>query len=136
VKLLVAAVLVAAGSATAQDPDLGPVAELARKAFLEHRFDRLFEDGTSVRLRLPDQPGGPPVGRSVAVAALEVFARGFAEIDVAVLGAAVLEDRLGYVELRRRFRLNGVGEEQDQRILLSVRFGDSAWRVVEVWISP
>ena len=29
-----------------------------------------------------------------------------------------------------------VEEELDQRILLSVRYTDAAWRVVEVWISP
>jgi hypothetical protein len=72
----------------------------------------------------------------VAVAALDVFTRGFVEVDVAVLGAAVLEERLGYVELARRFRLNGIGEELGQRILLSVRFREGAWGVVEVWISP
>jgi hypothetical protein len=136
VKLLLAGALLGAGTATAQDPDLGPVAEQARQAFLEHRFDQLFDDGASVRLRLPDQRGGPPVRRSVAVAVLDVFTRGFSEIEVAVLGAAVLENRQGYIELRRRFRLDGVGEELDQRILLSVRFGETAWRVVEVWISP
>jgi hypothetical protein len=45
-----------------------------------------------------------------------------------------VESRQGYVELRRRFRPLGLEQAETQRILVSVRFQDGAWRVVEVWV--
>ncbi|MEZ4588890.1 MAG: hypothetical protein R2909_21160 [Gemmatimonadales bacterium] len=123
-------------AAAAQDADLGPVADLARDAFREHRFKRLLEGGESVRLRLPGSPAGAPVRWEVAVAALESFTRRFDEIELTVLGAAIVEEGLGYIELRRRFRVRGMGDDthETHRILLSVRKTGEGWQVVEVWV--
>lgn len=123
-------------AAVAQEADLGPVADLARDAFRDHRFKRLLEGGESVRLRLPGSPAGAPVRWEVAVAALEAFTRRFDEIEMTVLGAAIVEEGLGYIELRRRFRVRGAGDAtlETHRILLSVRRTGEGWQVVEVWV--
>lgn len=125
------------GSAlTGQEADLGPVAEIARDAFREHRFEALLEGGESVRLRLPGSTAGAPVRWEVAVASLEAYTRRFEEVETTILGAAIVEAGLGYIELRRRFRVRGLGEDalETQRILLSVRKAGEGWQVVEVWV--
>lgn len=115
-------------------PELGPVVEAARKAFEEHDFSRLFRGPRPVRLRLPSQRAGVPVSGRVAAASLSAFVRRFEERAMTVLGTAVLTERLGYVELERRFSLVGVAEEQSQRVLLSVRLEEGGWRVAELWV--
>lgn len=115
-------------------PELGPAAEAARKAFEEHDFSRLFRGRRPVRLRLPSQRAGVPVSGRVAAASLNAFVRRFEERAMTVLGAAIITERLGYVELERRFRLVGVAEEQSQRVLLSVRLEEGEWQVAELWV--
>jgi hypothetical protein len=115
---------------------LGPVAEKARRAFVAHRFDSLLPSDGAVRLRLPTQQAGSPVRGEVAVASLEAFVRRHQEVAVTVVGAAVVGERQGYIELLRTFRPAGLPEEQSQRVLLSVRFAGGEWRVVEVWVVP
>ncbi len=115
-------------------PELGPAADAARKAFEEHDFSRLFRGRRAVRLRLPSQRAGVPVSGRVAAASLSAFVRRFEERAMTVLGAAIVTERLGYVELERRFRLVGVAEEHAQRVLLSVRLEEGEWRVAELWV--
>ena len=42
---------------------------------------------------------------------------------------------LGLVELRRRFRVRGTQEIQEQRVLLSYRASGNGWMLVELRIS-
>lgn len=123
-----------AAQAHPQAPELGPAAEAVRKAFEEHDFSRLFRGRRPVRLRLPSQRAGVPVSGRVAAASLGAFVRRFEERAMTVIGAAVMTERLGYVEFERRFRLVGVAEEQSQRVLLSVRLEEGEWRVAELWV--
>jgi len=137
VALLMALLSGRAGSVLiGQEADLGPVAEIARDAFRAHRFKTLLEGGESVRLRLPGTTAGAPVRWEVAVASLEAYTRRFDEVELTILGAAIVEDGLGYIELRRRFRVRGLGDDtlETQRILLSVRRAGQTWQVVEVWL--
>lgn len=131
---LVLAVVLAWSGPSLQAPDLAPVAALARKSFEQHDFKSLFRGEELVRLRLPRQRGGGPIDAGVAAATLSAFTRRFEELEVAVVGAAVLDGGRGYVELRRRFRLIGLAEEETQRILISAQFRGGEWRVAEVWV--
>jgi len=125
-------------AAQAPAPDLAPVAEAARTAFLNHRFEQLLRGGESIRLRLPGAEAGAPVRWQVAVASLEGYTRRDQDLEVSVHRAAEVAEGIGYVELRRRFRVRGVGsqdgEAQVQRVLLGVRYFNGGWRVVEVWV--
>jgi hypothetical protein len=133
--VVLAGVLVGPGPTLAgQEPDLEQVAVAARKAFRYHDFSGLIRPDDVIRLRLPSQAAGAPIRGGVAAAALAAFARRAEELEVTVVGAAVVESRQGYVELRRRFRPLGLEQAETQRILVSVRFQDGAWRVVEVWV--
>jgi hypothetical protein len=130
------AALLAVSPSPAQDPALEPVAEAARRALQSHDFRALLGDAAAVRLRLPGQRGGAPLRGSIAVAVLEAFTRPVREVAVSVVGAAVVGDRQGYVELERRFKRTGVDQTETHRVLLSVRHSGERWRVVEVWMVP
>jgi hypothetical protein len=126
--------LLVAATALVQGPDLGSLASKARQAFASHEFASLLRDSPSVRLRLPDGSLGVVVRGLIAAAALETFTRRQEELEIAIQGAAPVEPRQGYVELRRRFRSAGVADEQVQRVLLSVRLVEDRWQIVEIWV--
>ncbi len=128
------AAVLALAAAPGRQSDLAGLAEEVRQAFLHHTFSEVLSDAQDVRLRLPGQPVGSGVRGDVAAAALDAYTRRHRELEVDVLGAAVVAPGHGYVELRRRFRTVAVDQEQVQRILLSGRLVNDRWRVVELWI--
>ncbi len=107
-------------------------AEVARQAFATHQFSSLFAGSPGVLMHFPEESMGRRANRAAAGAGLAAFVRRQQELEVTVLGARVVEQQFGYIELRRQFRLLGVQEEQNQRILLSVRLADGHWRVPDV----
>jgi hypothetical protein len=113
-------------------PRIEDAATLARQAFLSHDFAPLFAGSPGVLLHLPGEPMGRRAKMVAAVASLNEFVRQDQEISVRIEGARVVENQFGYVELDRELRRRGVREVQHQRILLSLRLVDRAWRVVEV----
>jgi hypothetical protein len=112
------------------------LAVTARSVFEARDFARLFDDRQSVRLELPSQPTAVSVRGEIAAAALATLVRRTADLRVVTVGSAVVAPGHGYIELRRRFRVLGTQEEQDQKILISARFDEGRWRVMEVWVTP
>ncbi len=119
-----------------QPSDLGFLMEAARTAFERRDFDQLIDDRRAVRLKLPDRSAGGLVRGAVASAALQGLGRRTEDVEIVGVGAAVVEQGHGYLELRRRFRVHGTAEIQIHRILISARLEENTWRVTEVWIAP
>ncbi len=116
-------------------PDLGTLAEITRTAFVRRDFSRLLGDRPSVRLELPDgNPSAAVTGR-VAAASLGALFRRTNERGLELVGAALADDQHGYIELRRRYSVARTQDALAQRVLISARLEDGAWRVVEVWVS-
>jgi hypothetical protein len=115
--------------------DLGALALVARQAFEQRRFERLFDERLLVRLELPDQPSAVSVRGRVAAAALGTLVRRTEDLAITEVMAAVVAPGHGYVELKRRYRVSGTQEEHTQRILISARLDQGQWRLVEIWIS-
>ncbi len=116
--------------------DLGALSELARRTFQSRDFPGLFDDREPVRLELPNQPASVSVLGRVAAAALAGLVRRTEDVSIEGVGAAVVADGHGYVELRRVFRTVGTQERHAQRILISARLADGRWRVTEIWVAP
>ncbi len=125
-----------AEAGTGQPSDLGRLMETARAAFERRAFDELIDDRRAVRLKLPDRSAGGLVRGAVASAALQGLARRTDDVEIVGVGAAVVEQGHGYLELRRRFQVHGTSEIQTHRILISARWEENTWRVTEVWIAP
>ncbi|MCC7133299.1 MAG: hypothetical protein SFV24_07730 [Gemmatimonadales bacterium] len=116
--------------------DLGRLAESARRAFQQREFNALFDAREPVRLELPNQPASVSVAGRVAAAALSGLVRRTEDVSIDGVGAAVVAEGHGYVELRRVFRAVGTQEPHTQRILVSARLAEGRWRVTEIWVSP
>jgi len=116
--------------------DLSALAAATRQAFAERDFSRLFDQGQSVRLELPNHPVAVSVRGPVAAAALRDLVRRTRDLEIMNIGAAVVAPGHGYVELRRRFRVMGTQEEHAQRVLVSASLEAGHWRIAEVWIAP
>lgn len=124
------------GAGAGQPSDLGNLMETARAAFERRDFERLIDDRRAVRLKLPDRAAGGLVRGAVASAALQGLGRRTEDVEIVGVGAAVVEQGHGYLELHRSFRLRGTAEVQVHRILISARLEENIWRVTEVWIAP
>ncbi|MBX3147147.1 MAG: hypothetical protein KF785_10300 [Gemmatimonadales bacterium] len=124
------------GGGGGQPSDLGHLMETARAAFERRDFDELINSRRAVRLKLPDRAAGGLVRGAVASAALHGLGRRTDDVEIVGVGAAVVEQGHGYLELRRRFRVRGTAEMQTHRILISARWEENSWQVTEVWIAP
>jgi hypothetical protein len=74
------------------------------------------------------------VSRDQAIRLLEGLFRRTEEVDIRVVSSREVGPGQGYVELRRRYRLSGTGEERTQRVLLAFRRGPEGgrWGLVEL----
>lgn len=133
---MIAAWLVGLVLQAAPVSDLGPLMELAAKAFQDRNFQYLLDPRRSIRLELPDQPAAVSVRGRVAASALASMVRRSEDVALVPVGAAVVAPGHGYLELARHYRIRGTQEEHRQRILLSARLEDGRWQVTEVWVSP
>ena len=114
---------------------LGPLAELARAAFVTRDFHQLLAGRQSVRLELPDGNASASVTGRVAAASLGALFRRTEDRRLEVLGAALADPDHGYIELRRRYAVARTQQERIQRVLISARGESGGWRVVEIWVS-
>lgn len=131
--LLAAGVAPVRGQAQGGD-DLAALAGQLRAAWGEQRPAGVVGAATRVLLQLPGQAGSATMGRDQAVRLLSgVFARA-RELETRVVAAREVEPGQGYVELARRYQVNGAGEERRQRVLLAFRRegAGGAWILVEL----
>lgn len=117
-----------------QAPALASLAASAREAFLNQRFESLFDPRQTVRLELPRRPVGPMVRGSAAAAALLDFTRRTLDREVVIAQAEAVAAGHGLIELVRRYRLTGTGQQQRDRVLLSAVLERGTWRIAEVMV--
>ena len=136
--VLILALLVSAGSLPAQgapaDPAQGLAAagEAARSAWMAGDFARLVAGGARIQLRLPSADPSAGVGRAQAVALLRGYVQGTTEVLVTVESAREVGPDRAFVDLRRRYRLDGTQEERVESVLLGYRRVGSGWMLVDL----
>ncbi|MFN0179331.1 MAG: hypothetical protein ACKVZ0_11075 [Gemmatimonadales bacterium] len=123
--------LVAALQAPA-DPGHLALAQQARSSFATGVFDSLFSSRQVIRLETTGGAIGPPVRGSLAATLLRSRTRRQRTVAVSVVRNAAVEGRLGFVELRRVFRVAGAQETRRERILLATVLDADRWRVTEI----
>lgn len=117
---------------TAQTP-IRERAEEAARAWRAHEMVRVVgRGGEGLQVHLPGAEPAVALGAGQAVAMLQNFVRRHEEERVEVVGAREVGTGIGYVELRRRFRVSGTDDVRTQRVLLSYRRVGAGWILVEV----
>ena len=111
---------------------LAAVGDSARLAWKSRDFSQLVVPGTRIQLRLPGADPSTGVGQAQAVALLRAYVRGTIELATEVLSAREVGPDRAFVELRRRFRLDGTAEERVESVLLGYRRGRGGWRLVDL----
>jgi len=71
-----------------------------------------------VEVRIAGVSAAGPLPSDQAIAVLANHVRGTEEVEVTVVTVLAVSDLSGYAELRRRFRPAGVGEVQEETLLL------------------
>jgi len=119
----------------AQEVPLRTVAEQTRGFWQAQDARGLVNLGSQLLLQLPEADPSAPVGRDQAAELLQDFFRHADEIETRITDVREMDGGLGLVELRRRFRVRGTQEVQEQRVLLSYRASGNSWMLVELRIS-
>lgn len=114
---------------------LPQVADSARAFWLRHDAPSLVGTGGRVVVQLPGRDLTAPLGRRQAVALLHDYLTACEELEVVIRAARLVDERAGYVELARRYRLQGGQGERAEAVLLSYRRGSDGWELVEVRIA-
>ena len=135
---VLAALMLSAGPARAQAPgDLTAAGESARAAWEKRDFGALIGSGTRIQLRLPGADPSAAVGQAQAVALLRAYVRGTLEVELQVESAKEVGPDRAFVELRRRYRVEGTDEVRTEGVLLGYRRakGDGGWRLAELRVA-
>lgn len=130
-----------AGPVAAQRPPasrdaLAIVGESARSAWTERDFARLFAGGTHVQLRLPGADPSAGVGEAQAVSLLRDYVRGTTDLTVELVSDREVGTGRAFVDLRRRYRLDGTQEERVESVFLGYRRVGTGWRLVDLRVLP
>ena len=114
--------------------ELRALAASAAAAWTGHDFAGVVGGGR-IEVRIPGVSAAGPLPSDQAVALLVNHVHGSEEVEVVVVTVLAVSDVSGYAELRRRFRPAGVGEPQEETVLLGftrtkgVGGGYAAWGV-------
>jgi hypothetical protein len=133
-KLLVGLLLIPA-LLPAQGITLRTVAEQTRGFWQAQDARGLVNQASQLLLQLPEADPSAPVDRDQAAELLRDFFRNADEVETRITDVREMDAGLGLVELRRRFRVRGTQEIQEQRVLLSYRASGNGWMLVELRIS-
>ena len=113
-------------------PTLTAAAEQARRAWFAHDAAALVAGSPKLVVQLP---GANPSAALEPVQAAVLIADYLApaqEVATVVSAAREMDGGLGYVELRRRYRVAGTQEVREQSLLLGYRQGRTGWQLVEL----
>ncbi len=118
----------------AQEPAsaLGDAAERARTAWLAHDAAGLVAESPRLLVQLPGTDPSVALGPAQAAALLADFLSHASEVEVMVKAAREVEPGRGYVELERRYRIEGTQEVRVQSLLLGYKGGRGGWVLVEL----
>lgn len=122
----------APAAAAAQSPALEAAAERARSAWAGHDVVGLLADSPRLLMQLPGTDPSGPLGAEQAAALLRDFLAQASEVEVIVRAAREVETGRGYVELLRRYRVEGTQEVRVQSLLLGYRESRAGWVLVEL----
>lgn len=135
---LLTAMMLSASLGSAQAPgDLSAAGESARAAWEKRDFDALLGSSTRIQLRLPGADPSTAVGQAQAVALLQAYVRGTREVELQVESAKEVGPDRAFVELRRRYRVDGTDEVRAEGVLLGYRRarGGGGWRLAELRVA-
>ncbi|HEU5040278.1 MAG TPA: hypothetical protein VFT84_05640 [Gemmatimonadales bacterium] len=116
----------------AQSPGLDAAAERARSAWLGHDAAALVADSPRLLVQLPGTDPSVALGPAQAAALLHDFLGQASEVETTVRAARVVEPGRGYVELQRKYRIQGTQEVRIQSLLLGYRESRAGWVLVEL----
>lgn len=134
-KLLLGMLLIVPALLPAQGVPLRTVAEQTRGLWQSQDSRGLVNQGSQLLLQLPEAEPSAPVGRDQAEELLRDFFNHADEVETRITDVREMDGCLGLVELRRRFRVRGTQEIQEQRVLLSYHASGNGWMLVELRIS-
>ena len=118
--------------AEAQLPALADAAERARAAWLGHDVSGLLAESPKLLMQLPGTDPSVALGPEQAAAMLVDFLSQASEVETVVRAAREVEPGRGYVELERKYRIQGTQEVRIQSLLLGYRQTRSGWVLVEL----
>jgi uncharacterized membrane protein len=124
-------VLLAVVRVEAQSP-LEAAAERARAAWADHDVAALVADSPRLLVQLPGTDPSVALGPDQAAALLDDFLARANEVETTVKAAREVERGRGYVELDRKYRVEGTQEVRTQSLLLGYRESRSGWVLIEL----
>lgn len=131
-RILIALMLAAApATGAAQDSELEAAAERAREAVFAHDPGGLVAHSPRLLIQLPGAEPSVALGPAQAAALLADFLTPAQEVETLVRAAREVGPRRGYVELRRRYRVEGTQDIRVQVLLLDYRRDNGGWSLVE-----
>ncbi|HET8649669.1 MAG TPA: hypothetical protein VFL95_06490 [Gemmatimonadales bacterium] len=130
--VLVPAAVHGQDSSAAAPAGLREAAEEARQAWQTHDLGALVASSPRVLVQLPGADPATALGRAQAEALLRDYLAPTRELGVEIRAAREVEPGRGYVELARRYQVEGTQEVRTQTLLLSFREGRAGWALVEL----
>ena len=132
--LIALVLLLAPGTARAQQGLLTEAAETARRAWFAHDARGLVADAPRLLVQLPGADPSIALGPAQAAALLSDYMVQAQEVETVIRAAKEVEPGRGYVELQRRYRIAGTQDVRIQSLLLGYRLLRTGWRLVELRI--
>jgi hypothetical protein len=130
------ALMAGAGSVAGQDTTLVPVAEAARVAWQGQDTKAILAPASNgVLVQLPGADPSSPVSQAQGAALLRQYLKGTAELETVVRAARVVGTGRGFVELTRRYQVDGTEEEREESVLLGYQSAPEGWRLTELRIT-
>jgi hypothetical protein len=130
--ILMAMVLAAMPLAgVAQGNNLQQAAERARQAVFAHNAAALVADSPRLLIQLPGAEPSVALAPDQAAALLSNFVASAQEVETLVRAAREVAPQRGYVELQRRYRIEGTQNVRVQMLLLGYRRNQAGWTLVE-----
>jgi len=115
----------------AQNDGLDQAAEKARHAWFDHNPSALVAQSSRLLIQLPGAEPSVALGPDQAAALLSNFLASGREVETVVRAAREVGPRRGYVELQRKYRMEGTQNVRVQVLLLGYRRDRSGWTLVE-----
>ena len=116
----------------AQSAALAEAAERARAAWWGHDAAALVAQSPRLLVQLPGADPSVALGPAQAAALLSAFLARASEVETTVRAAREVEPGRGYVELERKYRVEGTQEVRIQSLLLGYRESRTGWVLVEL----
>jgi len=125
-----------AGPLLGQAEELTEAAEAARDAWHRQAAGVMMEPATQgIRVQLPGADPSAALSQAQAAALLEEYLSGAEEVETVVRAARVVAAGRGYVELWRRYRVDGTEEVRSETVLLGYRQEGDRWVLVDLRIT-